>query len=329
MSPLGRRSLRSAALACTFVLVAALGAGLVRLLPWLLAADVPLAVVAPFARALCAVAVETALLVGLPAGAAVGAAAFVERGEARALLALGASPRDLVIRAVPRVGLAAALAFAIMTAVDVDAQAPGRIALGLIHQGKASCEGAEQPRSVLVPMVGVTWLCFPGNPARVVGTLPRLGDRAWFTAADLAAESDLRSFVLTDLRLVTRRQDATPRLNLRVDHAVVSGLSAWGRLAKLPTVARAALVSAVAAVLALLAAWLVVTSAVTSRVASAAIGALAAVAAVRALHWVDGGPGGWLAYAWVPVSGCATAAVCWLVWMAVLRVKHRRRAVGI
>jgi hypothetical protein len=52
------------------VLVIALFAGLVRLLPWMLASELPWGVVWPFAQALGAVALETSLLVGVPAGAA-------------------------------------------------------------------------------------------------------------------------------------------------------------------------------------------------------------------------------------------------------------------
>jgi hypothetical protein len=46
----------------------------------------------PFAEALAAVASETALLVGVPAGVAWAAAHFVRQGESRSLAALGVSP---------------------------------------------------------------------------------------------------------------------------------------------------------------------------------------------------------------------------------------------
>jgi len=326
VGPLGRHSLWAAAATGALVLLLAVSAALVRLLPWLLAVDVPTSVVAPFAEALLAVALETALLVALPTGFAIGAAVFAERGEARALMALGAAPARLVARAGPHALVAAALAFSVMVACDSDAQAPGRIALRLIEQGRRSCASARPPRAALVPIVGVAWLCFPGLPPRVVGTLPRLGDRAWFSAANLEASADLRSFVLDDLHLATRAQPGGTRLSLSVERARVTGLSAWGRLAKLPTVARAALVSTVAALLALLAAWLVLASGLTSRVGAGATGAFSALATVRTLHFVDAAPGGWLAYGWVPVAGAAAAAAGCVALLAVARLLVRRLA---
>ena len=204
------------------ILLLALAAGAVRLLPWLMAAEVPFSVSVPFAKALAVVAVETSLLIGFPTGFAVGAAIFVERGEARALQALGASPVQLVVHSMPRALAAAAVVAAILTVCDVDAHAPGKIATQLIEQGKSSCVGAKQPRSALVPMVGVTWLCFPGQPPRVTGPLPRSGGRAWFSATDLRPSEDLRTFDLEDLRLVTRPAAGLPRARLRVRHATVA-----------------------------------------------------------------------------------------------------------
>src|SRR5215204_7505888 len=65
LNPLGRRCLRSSLRAAAAVLAVALGAGSIRLLPWLLAEEVPLEVCWPFARALAAVAMETGFLVGV------------------------------------------------------------------------------------------------------------------------------------------------------------------------------------------------------------------------------------------------------------------------
>ena len=76
--------------------VIASGAGLVRLLPWLTSPEVPLRVAIPFARALAAVAIETSVVVGLPIGFGVAAAVVSDRGESRAMHALGASPFDVI-----------------------------------------------------------------------------------------------------------------------------------------------------------------------------------------------------------------------------------------
>jgi hypothetical protein len=323
--PLARRCLLAAALASIAVLVLALAAGAVRLLPWLMAAEVPLGVSLPFAKALAVVAVETALVVGFPVGFSLGAAIFVESGEARALQALGVSPLQLVMRSASRAAAAAAVAAAVVVACDVDAHAPGRIAAQLIEQGKSSCAGATKPRSALVPMVGVTWLCFPGQPPRVTGPLPRSGGRAWFTAAELRASDDLRTFVLEDLRLVTRPGSGLPRAELRVRQATVTGLQAWGRPSTLTVTHRAAVIASTGLMLGLLVAWLVVAGNLQSRVGAAFVGAVPALVATHALHRVDATAAGSGEYVWVPGTAMLAACGAWvLVWSVRWAWKRRR-----
>ena len=92
---MGRSAFRQSLVAAGVVLGIALGAGLVRLLPWLLSPEVPLRVALPFAKALTAVAIETAFFVGVPIGFCFAAAQSVERGEARALFALGVEDESI------------------------------------------------------------------------------------------------------------------------------------------------------------------------------------------------------------------------------------------
>ena len=326
---LGRHCARLGLWAVGLVLVAATSAGLVRLLPWLLAEEVPLAVSAPFAQALAAVAVETAILVGLPLGFAGGAALLVERGEARALHALGASPTRLVAGTWPQALTFAAAALLSAVWFDVDASIPGRFAGRLIEQGQSSCVSAKRPKSVLVPMVGVTWLCFPGQPPRVVGKLPGAGDRAWFTAASLDPSDDLRRFELRELMLVTRRPAGGPALRLRVRHAVLSGMSGWGRPAKLPAAERAGLVAATAAALALLGAWVVLRLGLGGRIWGGALGALAGVAALMTLHRVDGSSWSGVAYLLVPLVGALASLALLALGSWLMRVAGRLRRRGL
>ena len=321
MGTLGRHCVRAATVALALIVLAALGAAMVRLLPWLLSAEVPLEVTMPFAKALSSVAVETALLAGLPMGFAVGAAVFVERGEARALIALGASPLRLVAGCLPHVALLGTATFGALASCDTDASSPGRMAASLVNQGRSSCRDATSPRSALVPMVGVTWLCFPQQPPRVAGKLPTIGDRAWFTAAQLRPSPDLRTFELDDLRLVTRPEGASPQLRLHAGCAQVVGLNPWGRSAKLPIMARAALVASVAALLSLLVAWLMIVGNVASRAGAVAIGGLPAVVAIHLLHRVDGGPSGMSAYLWVPCGAAVAACAGAALWTGLSRLR--------
>src|SRR5262249_11901340 len=96
LTPLGRRVSRATLEAGAVVVVLAVLGGLVRVLPWLAAPDVPLRVAGPFARGLLAVGLETTLLVAPPIGWALGAAGLVERGEARAFFATGVGPGRLL-----------------------------------------------------------------------------------------------------------------------------------------------------------------------------------------------------------------------------------------
>ena len=85
----GRRAARAAGLAAAAIMGVATLAGLVRVLPWIVAPNVPLRVALPFAQALFAVGLETTLLCAPPIGWALAASTLVERGEARALFAIG------------------------------------------------------------------------------------------------------------------------------------------------------------------------------------------------------------------------------------------------
>src|SRR5262249_59043972 len=135
------------------------------------------------------------------------------------------------------------------------------------------CTRARAPRSVIVPLIDVTWLCFPGAAPRVAGTLPGAGDRAFFTAAALRPSDDLRSLELDDLVLVARGESTEsklginpelgspverPALRVGVRRAHVAGLPAWGRPASLSPSLRSSLLALTPALLAIIVAWLVI-----------------------------------------------------------------------
>lgn len=309
MGHLGRRVTAGALVAALLVLALGVSAGAVRLLPWVFAPEVPLEVALPFARALGAAATEAAFLVGAPLGAALAAAGFVERGEARALFALGASPARLVVSAAPHVlafGVVAGLA---SLAWGSSADVPGRFAVDLVAQGRASCARAKSPKSAQVPLVGVTWLCFPGQPPRVSGALPGLGGLAWFTAEELVPSDDLREVRFSALRVFTKKLDERHHLEMSVGSATVRGLPGWGRSAKLPLSRRSGLAAGTAVLLALGAVWAVLSSGVTRRATALALGGLPAVAAFVAISRLDASTLGPVAYSLVPLAGVLTLLV--------------------
>jgi hypothetical protein len=285
--PLVRRAAAGALLAIAIVLGIALSAGTIRLLPWLLAVDVPLGVSASFARVLAALAVETAVLIGVPVGVAIGTAVFVERGEARALLALGMPPYRVALGAWLVAAVIAASGLVASVAAAGETDAPGRLARSLIESGRDSCEGASTPRAALVPIVHVTWLCFPGRAPRVAGPLPGSAERAWFTATELLPSPDLSVFHLRELRVAGRRQAGMPDLHLYAKQATFAGFSAWARTSGLPAPARATAIAAAAFLIASATSWLLVAGRRYGRLGAAVIATLGALAALAALQGVE------------------------------------------
>jgi hypothetical protein len=294
----GRRVASATGLAAVAILGIATLASAIRVLPWVVAPNVPLRVVLPFARALFAVGLETTLLCAPPIGWALGSSMLVERGEARALFALGLSPGRVVREtAVPAIGFAALAAVAAL-AWGTEAAAPGRLARSLVEQSKRSCSENVAPRTAHVPFVGVTWLCFEGGPPRLSGALP--GGGVSFTAADLSVSDDLRSLHFSDMRLLLGERGDV-RLSAR--EALVTGLSPWGRASNLRPALRALLLSSTGAGLALLAALFVLKRSISQRLPSLLVGAIGPVFALLTLSRLEQGEHGAPVYLWVPLAG--------------------------
>jgi hypothetical protein len=303
-----RRAAKVTGLAAVAILGVATLAGAIRVLPWLVAPNVPLRVALPFARALFAVGLETTLLCAPPIGWALACSTLVERGEARALFALGLGPGRVVrATAVPALGFAALAALAAL-AWGTEAAAPGRLARSLVEQSRRACAGEVAPRAAHIPFVGVTWLCFEGREPRLSGTLP--GGGGAFTAADLAISDDLRSLHFADMRLLLGESGA---IRLRVREADISGLSPWGRASNLRPALRALLLSSTGMGLAALAALYVLARSISHRLQSLLIGGVGPAAALLVLSRLEQGDHGSLAYVWVPVAGVVAVAVAALV----------------
>jgi hypothetical protein len=303
-----RRAAKVTALAAVAILGVATLAGAVRVLPWLVAPNVPLRVALPFARALFAVGLETTLLCAPPIGWALACSTLVERGEARALFALGLGPGRIVrATALPALGFAALAALSALT-WGTEAAAPGRLARSLVEQSRRACAGEVAPRAAHIPFVGVTWLCFEGRDPRLSGTLP--GGGGAFTAADLAISDDLRSLHFGDMRLLLG-ESGNIRLNVR--EAEVVGLSPWGRASNLRPALRALLLSTTGIGLALLASLYVLARSISHRLKSLLLGAVGPAAALLSLSRLEQSEHGSLAYACVPLAGVAALVVAALI----------------
>lgn len=319
MRPLIVLSARSAFLAMLLVLTIGLSGGLVRLLPWLVAPEVPWRLCVPFGRLLLGTAVEVAVLVGMPLGVALGASTFVERGEARALASLGVSVERLVLPlAAP--GLVV-VALYVAVASTADPEPPGRLAARLIAAGRMSCERGSASQRIDVPLVALTWLCLSERP-RLAGRVPGLGDRAWFTASDLAPTAELGSVSLTDLRFAA--QIGSHVLTLRAEDAKVSGLPRWGRPLSLSGAARGLVIGAGALGAALAAAWVVVRRSLASPLAATALAGIGALSMLFVLRKADARAFSPFAYALVPICGLLSLLLVALGLEAVRRIARSR-----
>ena len=318
MKPLLTLSARFCAATGAFVLAAGVAAGSIRLLPWLVAPGVPLRLAAPFARALLAGATEVALLVALPLGVAIGAAVFVERGEARALGTLGVSPArltaGLTLTGLVLVALYAALAGA------SPAESPGRLAARLLAEGRASCaddapavEAGGAPRRVDVPLVTLAWLCFREGP-KLVGRLPGVSRDAWFTADDVQVDAELRKLATHGLAVATRLESRP--LHLRVAEARVVGLRGFGRPKSLTGTLRAMLIGVAAVMTALAGAFVVIRDSGPGPVGAGVLAGLAAASMAFVLSRLDSSDASGLAYVLVPTAGISMTVIAFRLFRA-------------
>ncbi|MET0592992.1 MAG: hypothetical protein ABW133_09850 [Polyangiaceae bacterium] len=310
---MARRCTRASASAGLAILGVAILAGGVRILPWIVAPHVPLRVAFPFARALLAVGMETTLLAAPSIGWAFCAAVLVERGEARALFATGASPAGVV-----RTTLVAALACALLTAAASlawgrEAAAPGRLARSLVEESKASC-GQRGDHAAFVPFVGLTWLCFPEAKPRLAGQLPAGGGA--FSAEDLTISDDLRSLEFSDLRLLLGEKGSVA---VRAQKAEIRGLSPWGRGSNLTAPLRALLLATTGPILALLAATIVLARSIAHRLRSLLVGAAGPIGALVAMSRMEQGDHAPWTYLAVPAAGL----VCLFVASALVQIRLR------
>ena len=306
--PLHRPALRSAAAFCAGLSVAAVVAGSVRVLPWLLEPSVPLGVAIPFARGLAELAIEAAILVGWPLGFALAAHRFADRGDARVLSLLGEPPVRSALRVWP-----ASLPFAALLALvsllgGRDAGAPGRVAQDLVAQGRLACEAATERSTRTIPFVGATWLCAPGEAPLLYGHAPGALGSTVYTARNVTIAGDMRRVDLDDAHLLFGD------IQLSVGSLTLGGLSPWAQSSSLPPLLRAVLL-----VLAALASAFAATEAALRRTARGPVGALwlgaagplATLCALRGLDRLDAHPAD---YFFLPVAALfATLLAAWIL----------------
>ena len=288
MTPFEHTLWRTTALSWAGVFIAGLGAACVRLLPWLLSPDVPREVALEFARALVGVAGEVACVFGLPLGAALASALFHERGEARTLFALGVSPLQVVAGSWRAALLLVVLGGSVTWGIGARSQSPGVFANQLLEAGKSSCSRARGPSSATLPLLDVSWLCVPGQPPLLAGSVPGAERRVWFTAAAATVRSDMTQVKLHGAELAFRSDQGQRIARLRVNEARVVGLRWPGAGVRSGHRVRvlAALLGGVSA--ALTAMTLTLRFALGGRLFATALAVLGSAAALAGLQAVDG-----------------------------------------
>jgi hypothetical protein len=306
---------RLGALLAAGLLVVSLLAGALRILPLLLAPGVPLRLAPVLARGLLGVSLETALFVAPPLAWALSAARLVDRGEARALFAVGVRPRALLLGAWPALVAVALCSGLAAAAWGREAAAPGKLLQDLIIEAREACEAAPRPAAVPVPLTGISWVCLPGEPARAVGEAP-FGELSLTAASDghaprspafaartLTLAGDLRSFEAGELLLLVPGDEAHGALRVTVGNAVIQGIPPLGRASNLRPAARALLIAGSTTGLAILAAALVLLRGVRGRVLALAIGLAGPAGALMAFSSLERGAIGGAIYGLVPAAG--------------------------
>ncbi len=246
---------------------------------------------------------ETALFVAPPIAWALAASRLVERGEARALFAVGVRPLRVIASGWPAalgVAAAAALAAAVW---GREASAPGRALRDLLAEARTACAAASPPAVADVPLLGVSWVCLAGEPPRVVGEAP-VGTGA-FAATAIVVADDLRALQATDLEILVPAAPDRPEARVHAAVASIHGLAPLGRASNLAAGTRAALLAASATALAALAGGLVLAAGIRGRVAAFALGAAGPAAALLVFSALERAPSPGVAYLAVPAAGLA------------------------
>ncbi len=304
------RAARLPAVIAAAILAAALIAGAVRALPILLDPGVPLRLAPVIARGVAGVALEVALFVAPPIAWALVASRLVDRGEARALFAIGVHPLRIVAAGWPAaaaVALAAALASA---AWGREASSPGRTVRDLLAGARASCTAAPPPAVADVPLLGVSWVCFPGEPPRALLPLglPLGAGRGVFSATSIAVSDDLRALDAADLDLLlsaTGGEAADGEARVHASTASLRGLLPVGHASNLGAAGRALLLAVSVTLLSAVAAAIALAAAVRARPWALALGAAGPAVALMVFSTLERAPSPPAAYAAVPLAGLA------------------------
>ena len=216
-----------------------------------------------------------------------------------------------------------ALAFATSSLWQANTEHPGRFARSLVEHAREGCADAG-PRSVSVPIVGVTWLCFGKSPPRITGPVPNSHNRAWFSARAIDVSDDFTAFRAEDVYVGSQPTASKFRVGVRAKVAEVSGLPAWGQSTPFTPLHRACVVGVTVLLLGFAGVFMVLKLGVSQLALAGGFAGVAGVVSLRVLH-VPLTTGAFAASATVLALGIAVACTPLLVVPAVRRLQARQR----
>lgn len=157
LRPLTRQALRTVAFAVLVALVLAFGAAAVRVVPWVVAVDVPLNVALSFLLSIVPASVEVALLVAVPVGCCLQIAQWNGDGTTQTLQTLGVRPAVQLLNVAFAVAIACSVCLAAANRSFTLASQPAMKAHHLIQNArKNACKNHQIAR---IPGLDVAWMC--------------------------------------------------------------------------------------------------------------------------------------------------------------------------
>lgn len=323
LAPDVARFLAAALVSAAVVTLVASAAGLARVLPILLDPEVPRRAARPFLIGLFALSLEVGALVGWPLGWTEAALRSVERGEARARMALGEAPWQRVMRLLPALVTLAALTAVGSLAWGLDARAPGRVARALVEEARRACEASKTTTVVDVPLVRASWLCRPGDQPLLVGEGAGSAAAIDFLARSFEVSDDLTEVKIRETQVLLPTD--TP-IRLRLGEVRVIHLVPFSAPSSVPPGLRAAAIVLSAIASAVLSVLSALRGEGRHRVVSWAVaiaGPAATLSVLRACERVAIGDARLIV---VPLAAVAAAVAARGLVVAVTRLVDRRRA---
>lgn len=259
------RVCRSMALVALVCMALATAASLVRVLPWLTAANVPWRASAAFSAALALAALEVALLVAPAVGASLELARCASDGSLVALESIGFGPPRILRQVAQAALIAAALSSSASGAWGVGARRPGIVSNQILTAGGSACESNVAAQ---VPLASdLTWLCLDNRPALVGRFGPASAMGVW-AASKATFSDDLLSISADDVRVATR----SPVVTATFAHVTVTGFVPWLVASPVAAFARALACALACLASTVAASWVLLRRPTPSRAAALAIG---------------------------------------------------------